>query len=364
MNNLPEQELNNVVRKHAEEDFADELAALVEEDSGYKPTAWKLSPKMVKLFILGGKTPNGKEISQKYFGPERLIDLAIATLTTDRALLLYGMPGTGKSWLSELLAAAISGKSTLLIQGTAGTEESALRYGWNYAKLIGGGYTRDALVESPTLRGMREGSVVRVEELTRMPGDVQDALITILSEKTTPIPELLTEIQAQKGFNVIATANDRDRGVNELSKALERRFSFVVLPPPGDLEEEVKIVATRVEKLGRALEAPPVDAAIDEIRRVVTIFRELRGGQTVDGKPALKQPSSTLSPGEAISVVNSGIAMAGYFGTGKLRAEDIASSVVGAVVKEETDKTVWSEYVDAIVKKRWADMYKAFKELE
>ncbi|MBQ9813414.1 MAG: AAA family ATPase [Thermoguttaceae bacterium] len=364
MTNLPEQELNNVVRKHAEEDFADELAALVEEDSGYKPTAWKLSPKMVKLFILGGKTPNGKEISQKYFGPERLIDLAIATLTTDRALLLYGMPGTGKSWLSELLAAAISGKSTLLIQGTAGTEESALRYGWNYAKLIGGGYTRDALVESPTLRGMREGSVVRVEELTRMPGDVQDALITILSERTTPIPELLTEIQAQKGFNVIATANDRDRGVNELSKALERRFSFVVLPPPGDLEEEVKIVATRVEKLGRALEAPPVDAAIDEIRRVVTIFRELRGGQTVDGKTALKQPSSTLSPGEAISVVNSGIAMAGYFGTGKLRAEDIASSVVGAVVKEETDKTVWSEYVDAIVKKRWADMYKAFKELE
>ncbi len=364
MSSPKQKELQNVIRKHAEEDFAEELEALKKEDSGYKPSAWQLSPKMVKLFILGGKTPKGKEISQKYFGPERLIDLAIATLTTDRALLLYGMPGTGKSWLSELLAAAISGKSTLLVQGTAGTEESALRYGWNYAKLIGGGYTRDSLVESPTMRGMIEGSVVRVEELTRMPSDVQDALITILSEKTTPIPELSTEIQAQKGFNIIATANDRDRGVNELSKALERRFSFVVLPAPSSLEEEVQIVATRVEKLGRALEAPPVKTATEEIRRVVTIFRELREGKTTDGKTSLKQPTSTLSPGEAISVVNSGVAMAGYFGDGVLSAADLASSVVGAVVKEETDKTVWREYVNTVVKSRWNDMYQAFKDLD
>ena len=358
------EEIKNVVRRHAEEEFAEELAALVEEDEGYKPSNWKLSPKSVKLFILGGKTPKGKEISPKYFGPERLIELAIGSLATDRALLLYGMPGTGKSWLSEDLAAAISGKSTLLIQATAGTDEAALRYGWNYAKLIAEGQTLDAIVESPTMRGMREGSLVRIEELTRAAGDVQDALITILSEKTLPIPELTTEVQAQKGFNIIATANDRDRGVNELSKALERRFAFVVLPAPNSLEEEVKIVASRVEKLGRALEAPPVATAMEEIQRVVTIFRELRAGATLDGKTQLKKPSSILSPGEAISVVNNGVAMAGYFGDGVLRATDLAPGIVGAVVKEESDRPIWKEYTETIVKGRWPDMHKALKDVE
>ena len=200
----------------------------------------------------------------------------MATLATDRALLLLGVPGTAKTWVSEHLAAAISGDSTLLVQGTAGTAEEAIRYGWNYARLLAEGPSAAALVPSPVMRAMRTGTIARVEELTRMPSDVQDALITILSEKTLPIPELDTEVQAQRGFNVIATANDRDRGVNELSSALRRRFNTVVLPVPASAEEEVEIVARRVAQLGRALELPEVPAALEEIRRVVTVFRELR----------------------------------------------------------------------------------------
>ena len=86
---------------------------------------------------------------------------------------------------------------------------------------------------SPVLRAMGDGKIARVEELTRIPSDVQDALITILSEKALPIPELDDEVQAVQGFNVIATANDRDRGVNELSSAMRRRFNTVVLPAAG-----------------------------------------------------------------------------------------------------------------------------------
>src|SRR5690606_1313040 len=134
----------------------------------------------------------------------------------------------------------------LLVQGTAGTPEEAIRYGWNYALLLAKGPTSEALVPSPIMRAMREGHVARVEELTRIPADVQDTLITILSEKTLPIPELNDEVQAEKGFNVIATANNRDRGVNELSSALKRRFNTVVLPLPATTEEEVEIVQTRV----------------------------------------------------------------------------------------------------------------------
>ena len=357
----------NAIRLHAEQEFADELAAIREEDVFPKPENWVLSPKMVRLYLLGGKTPKGKEISQKYVGDRKLIETAIATLATDRALLLYGLPGTAKSWVSEHLAAAVCGNSTLLVQGTAGTDESALRYGWNYAQLIANGPSRDALVESPCMKGMREGKIVRIEELTRVGSDVQDALITILSEKTLPIPELSDEVQAQKGFNVIATANNRDRGVNELSSALARRFNTVVLPPPATLEDEVAIVRQRVEQLGRALQYPVEQPAVEELRRVVTIFRELRSGMTLDKRSKIKSPSGTLSTAEAISVVNNSLASAGYFGSGKLEATDLATSLVGAIVKDPgVDLVAWREYRQTIMKNRedWKDLFNACKEID
>lgn len=217
-----------------------------------------------------------------------------------RALLLYGVPGTAKSWVSEHLAAAISGDSTRIIQGTAGTSEEQMRYGWNYAELLSKGPSRAALVESPLMRAMSEGRIARVEELTRIPADVQDTLITILSEKTLPIPELNDEVQAVRGFNLIATANNRDKGVNELSSALKRRFNTVILPVPATEEEEISIVSKRVSEMGRALELPAEPPAMHEVRRVVQIFRELRNGQTEDGKTKLKSPTGTMSTAEAI----------------------------------------------------------------
>ena len=182
-------------------------------------------------------------IIPKYVGSRRLVEIAVATLATDRALLLLGVPGTAKSWLSEHLAAAISGDLTLLVQGTAGTAEEAIRYGWNYARLIAEGPSAPGpWSPSPVTTAMQRGAIARIEELTRIPADVQDALITILSEKTLPIAELARRRRRIKGFNVIATANDRDKGVNELSSALRRRFNTVVLPLPASEEDEVAIV--------------------------------------------------------------------------------------------------------------------------
>lgn len=357
--------MNQVLRQHAEVQYAEELAALAKIDDKPRPPGWKLSPWAVTEYLMGGRA--GKlEIVPKYIGNRRLIEIAVATLATDRALLLYGVPGTAKSWVSEHLAAAIAGDSTLLIQGTAGTSEEAVRYGWNYAKLLAEGPSRAALVESPLMRAMQDGKIARLEELTRIPSDVQDTLITILSEKTLPVPELSTEVQAVKGFNLIATANNKDRGVNELSSALKRRFNTVVLPTPDTLEEEVEIVSRRVESLGRALELPGEKPALEEIRRVVTIFRELRDGVTADGKTKLKSPSGTLSTAEAISVVGQGMALAGHFGDGSLKAADIASGLVGAIVKDPVqDRVVYLEYLETVVKERpgWKDLYRACREV-
>jgi MoxR-like ATPase len=213
---------------------------------------------------------------------------------------------------------------------------------------------------------MTEGKIVRIEELTRITSDVQDSLITVLSEKALPVPELNIEVQAIKGFNVIATANNRDKGVNELSGALKRRFNTVILPLPETVEEEMDIVRRRVESFEKVMDLPAEKPALEEIRRIVTIFRELRSGVTLDGKTKLKVPSGTLSTAEAISVINSGLAMAGYFGDGSLKAADLAAGILGAVVKDPVqDKLVWQEYLETVVKTRdnWKDIYRASRDL-
>jgi MoxR-like ATPase len=352
-----------VLRPHAEQAYANELEALAAQDTRPRPTSWKLSPQSVVTYLTGGTLPDGTVISPKYIGSRRLIEVAVATLATDRGLLLLGVPGTAKSWVSEHLSAAISGDSTLLVQGTAGTSEEAVRYGWNYARLLAEGPSEGARVASPVMVAMREGRVARIEELTRIPSDVQDALITILSEKTLPVPDLNTEVQAARGFTVIATANDRDRGVNDLSSALRRRFNTVVLPLPASADEEVQIVTKRVAELGRSLDLPEVGQAEKEIQRVVKIFRELRQGMTTDGKTSLKTPSGTLSPAEAISVVANGMALSAYFGDGVLRPADLAAGIVGAVIKDPvSDQVVWSEYLENVARPRWADFYRACRD--
>ena len=357
---------NATLRPKAEVTYAKELKALAKADTHSRPVNWLLSPRAVLTYLLGGTLDDGTVIEPKYYGPRRLMEIAVATLATDRALLLVGIPGTAKTWVSEHLSAAVSGDSALLVQGTAGLAEEALRYGWNYAQLLVEGPSEKALVPSPVMRAMEDGKLVRVEELTRIPSDIQDSLITLLSEKILPVPELNTEIHAQKGFNLIGTANSRDRGVNELSSALRRRFNTVVMPLPASLDEEVRIVQARVEQIGQSLELPPSAAPLEEIRKLVTIFRELRSGKTEDGKQKLKSPTSTLSTAEAISVIQNGQSLATHFGNGIIQADDMAASLTGAVVKDPNqDQTVWLEYLETVVKERkeWKDLYRACKDL-
>lgn len=357
--------MSDTLRPPAEKGYAAELAALA-KDPGPRPVGWRLTPKAVVTYLLGGKAADGTVIGAKYVGDRRLIETAVATLATDRALLLLGSPGTAKSWVSEHLAAAVAGDSTLVIQGTAGTDENQIRYGWNYAQLLAHGPSRDALTPTPLLRAMEAGKLCRIEELTRMGSEVQDTLITVLSEKTLPIPELNSAVYASRGFNVIATANDRDKGVNEMSSALKRRFNVVVLPPPDDLDQEIAIVTKRVQESAAALDLPAPKNVAEEVARVVSIFRELRNGQSLDGKTTLKAPSGSLSTAEAIGVVVGGLAQAAFFNDGRLDADSLAANIVGAVVKDPVqDKIALSEYLETVLRKRGQDAtyYRAISKL-
>ena len=357
----PEPKLSEQLRSPAEVRYADQLEALRQNDVDDKPRAWKLSPRAVLSYVVGGKTLKaeigGKKIdvpiTKKFFGDEGIVERAIVTLASERALLLLGEPGTGKSWLSEHLAAAISGTSQLTIQGTAGTTEEHIKYSWNIARIIAEGPTPQNLIPSPTMVAMRAGALLRFEEITRCVPDVQDSLVSILSDKAIAIPELpdASMLWAQPGFNVIATANSRDQGVNELSAALKRRFNYIHIPVVADQKTEVEIVQQRSAELIAQYQLP-VKINPPIIQLLATVFREIRQGKTSEGA-SLKQPTTTLSTAEAIGIALDAALRAKFFGSGQVTAADVARNLTGSIVKEDmADLNVLKEYNTLVARKR------------
>lgn len=369
--------------------YAAELAFLKMHDDGPRPPGWQLTPSAAVTFILGsptalilpkpalscpevrdGSVPKRLTITAKYVGSASLVERCVVTLAGERGLMLVGEPGTAKSMLSELLAAAICGTSQLTVQGTAGTTEDQLRYGWNYALLLAKGPSAEALVPSPVMTAMTTGAVARIEEITRCQPEVQDALVSLLSERRIFVPELGAATYAIPGFALIATANLRDRGVSDMSAALKRRFNFEVVEPIADLEQEVALVAAQTtQALRRAGSWLNPDVVV--VETLVTTFRDLRQGRTAEGWP-IEKPSTVLSTAEAVSVSTSIALMGGYFGAGRELLDLIPGHLLGVVRKDDDNDAVrLLGYWDAAVRRRaqegaptWARMWELRDELQ
>lgn len=343
-------------RPPAETLYADELAQLAKSDSGPVPPGWKLSMKAAIHFIAGGSG-----IRRKIVCAPSLLERALVTLASNRALLLVGEPGTAKSLLSELLAAAVCGTSTLTIQGSAATTEDQIKYGWNYALLLNDGPSHRALVPSPLLRAMRQGQLVRFEEITRCPPEVQDGLLSILSERLLMVPELAEDnaVFAAPGFNLIATANTRDRGVNDMSAALKRRFAFETVFPIADYDEELALVRSEVARL-LAQDQLAVKPSDDVLEVLVTTFRELRTGLDKEGNAA-ERLSTVVSTAEAVSVAHA-VTLRGHYLRGDTgQAGDIVEALAGAAAKDNADdlKKI-RRYIEQRASRRKGEHWQAF----
>jgi MoxR-like ATPase len=329
--------------------YADELVRLATEDSGPRPPSWRLSPRSVVRFVMG----DGEGISTKFVGDRALVERAVITLAGSRGLLLVGEPGTAKSMLSELLAAAICGTSALTVQGTAGSTEEHLRYGWNYAMLLASGPRREALVPSPVMTAMETGGIARIEEVTRCLPEVQDALVSLLSDRRLSVPELGPEgvVYARPGFNIIATANLRDRGVSEMSAALKRRLNFETVPAIAEARDEIALVRRQV-----AASVAPLGAGgdVEEVvlDALVTAFRDLRGGRTAEGW-AVEKPGAVMSTAEAVGVASSIALDAAWFPERHDGLGLLPGYLLGVVLKDDPkDRGRLLAYWDGAVRRR------------
>jgi MoxR-like ATPase len=355
-------EHKDIQRLPAEQRFSDELAQLVDADSGAVPPGWTLSPKAVETFITGDAD---RGISRKFVAREGVVRRIIVALLSGRGSFMVGPPGTAKSWLSELLAAAVSSDSTLVIQGSSVTEIGQLLYGWDQSRLATMGYHRDALVPGPLYRGMRDGKLVRFEELSRCPQPLQDTLLSILSERVVAVPELGdndASLYARQGFNVVATANSADQGVNQMSVALKRRLSFETIGPIQHLEDEISVVQSEVALLNRA---SGIELSVPDelLQALVTLFHELRTGQSMDGKSTHRLAGAALSTAEAINVMHSLSVHAWYFNDGKVEPRDLVHFIIGTALKDrDDDRRRLRYYFDTELGERESPMWRALYE--
>ncbi|MEE8599653.1 AAA family ATPase [Euzebya tangerina] len=238
-------------------------------------------------------------------GRQREIELLVAALDSGAHVLLEGPPGTGKSTMLRAVAEA-SHVPFAFVEGNAELTPSRLVGHFDPAIVIERGYVDEAFVDGPLVRALRDGGLLYVEEINRVPEETINVLLTVMSERELHVPRV-GRIAAAPGFRFVAAMNPFDAvGTARISSAIYDRVCRIAVDYQ-DQAEEVAITA-----------AHGADTDPDFREQAVTLVRETRT------HPDVRIGSSVRGAIDMVGITASLMAMRGSTGDPRTTALDAA----------------------------------------